>query len=212
MKRILYLGTDSGFVVEGCEVIHYPVIRLVPRIFSEEERIRYSEVLRSCSHCFFTSKNAVSIFFSTFPEAWEQLKKKSISIGPVTTKALQEKGISPLWEAVDFSQEGLIEEMQKHSWEGAYIFYPRSSLARPLLLNYLQNNKIACEVLDLYDTLPQMLTPVPCLEEIDEILFTSPSTIKAFFAIFPSIPDRIKTAFQGSVTKKAFFSYESSGS
>lgn len=206
MRKVLYLGTDKTFAMEGCEIIYYPVIFLLPRSPQDEKVKSCLKKLSSYTHCFLTSKNAVEILFTLSEDAVEVLSKKCISIGPATSAALRKRGITPVWEAAISSQEGIIEEMAKYSWENAYIFYPRSSLARSCLSSYLQYKNISYEVLDLYDTLYQAPHPVPSLEEVDEIIFTSPSTVLGFFKAFTELPKGKKVSFQGPVTEKAFYS------
>ncbi len=205
MKKVLYLGTDKTFFLEGCEVIHYPVILLIPKTLQDENLQRCLKKLPLFTHCFLTSKNAVEILFTLSLDALEALREKCISIGPATTLALQKRGITPLWEAKRSSQEGMIEEMQKYSWEDAYIFYPRSSLARSCLSSYLDKTRIAYEALDLYDTVCQVPQPIPSLEDIEEIIFTSPSTVEGFFRVFSKVPKEKKIRFQGSITEDAFY-------
>lgn len=205
MKKVLYLGTDSTFALEGCEVIHYPVILLIPRSFQEAKIQSCLKKLSLFTHCFLTSKNAVEILFTLSVDALETLREKCISIGPATSLALKKRGISPLWESAVSSQEGMIEEMKKYSWKEAYIFYPRSSLARSCLSSYLDQEKIAYEALDLYDTVWQEPRPIPSLEEVDEIIFTSPSTVEGFFRVFSKIPEGKKLTFQGPITEEAFY-------
>ena len=204
MQKILYLGTDKTFALKEYEVIHYPVIALIPRGLEDEKLKECLRKLPFFSHVFFTSKNAVDIFFSLASDGAALLQNKCISIGPATTIALQKRGITPLWEPALSSQEGIIEEMKKHSWKDAYIFYPRSSLARPLLSSYLEEINITYEALDLYDTVCQAPIPAPSLDEVDEIFFTSPSTVEGFFNIFPQIPMGKKLRFQGAVTEASF--------
>ncbi|MES2200112.1 MAG: uroporphyrinogen-III synthase [Chlamydiota bacterium] len=205
MRKVLYLGTDRNFSLEGCEVIHYPVILLVPKSIHDEKVQSCLKKLSLFTHCFLTSKNAVDILFTLSVEALESLREKCISIGPATSAALQKRGIVPLWEAAISSQEGMIEEMQKYSWENAYIFYPRSSLARSCLASCLDYKKITYEALDLYDTRCRDVKPTFSLEEIDEIIFTSPSTVKGFFKIFSKLPEGKKLRFQGPITEEAFY-------
>lgn len=204
MKKVLYLGTDQAFTLDGYEVIHYPVILLIPKTIQDEKVQDCLKNLQLFTHCFITSKNAVEILFSLSLDVLEKLQKKCVSIGPATSMALRKKGIIPLWEASLSSQEGVIEEMKKYSWKDAYIFYPRSSLARPLLASYLIQEKISYEALDLYDTVFQTPYPIPSLEDIQEIIFTSPSTVEGFFRIFPNMSEGKKLRFQGAVTEDAF--------
>ena len=208
MRQVLYLGTDPSSFVREPDLLHYPVIRLIPKKLEDQHLIFCFASIKNFSHFCFTSKNAVELFFS-FSKQFDLpieniLREKCISIGPVTTKALEVRGIKPLWEASIHTQEGVIEEMNKLSWEEAYILYPRSSLARPLLASYLSQRSIAFEALDLYDTVSQVLEPIPDLHNVKEIVFTSPSTVEGFFQIFEKIPADIKLSFQGPITEKAF--------
>lgn len=64
MKKALYLGTDpSYYKAKGVQIIHYPVIQIVPRIDSCV-KAAYSK-LSSYTHLLFTSKNTVQVFFSS---------------------------------------------------------------------------------------------------------------------------------------------------
>lgn len=208
MKKVLYLGTDSSSFSSEPDLLHYPVIRLVPKSLDDEHLVFCFSKIKAFSHFFFTSKNAVDLFFAACSHfclpAEDLLQEKCVSIGPVTSKALEIRGVKPLWEAAIHTQEGIIEDMQKYSWKDSYILYPRSSLARPLMAEYLSNQSIVFEALDLYDTVLQAEVPIPDLQSIKEIVFTSPSTVKGFFQIFKKIPDGVKVSFQGAITEKAF--------
>lgn len=208
MKKVLYLGTDPSSFAHEFPILHYPVIRLIPKSITDERLVFCFSRIEKFSHFLFTSKNAVDIFFAICRQfslpAEKLLCKKCISIGPVTSKALDDRGVSPLLEASVSTQEGVIERLSERSWGSWYLFYPRSSLARPLLSQYLLENAIPHEVLDLYDTVPQVLYPIPDLQDVKEIVFTSPSTIDGFFQIFKEVPKGIKVSFQGPITEKAF--------
>jgi uroporphyrinogen-III synthase len=201
MKKILYLGTKVPSHFLPGEVIHYPVIRLIPKSLSDlSDLSQFSFVL-------FTSKNAARIFCELCSQSQiTDLQGKCISIGPATTKALLEQGLSPCLEAKISTQEGLWDTLcQTVDLEGKFLLYPRSSLARKFLSTQLQKHKIACRIIDLYDV--DFIEPFTFTswEEIGEIVFTSPSTVEGFFRIFSHIPPQIKVTWQGPVTKEAFF-------
>ncbi len=191
MKKILYLGVDpKSFLLKGT-VVHYPVIKLVPR--------ELQEAIKPFTYCLLTSKNSVK-----FLKKHLDLRKfKCISIGPSTSFSLREEGVEPAIECSNSTQEGMIEEVSKLSKEEVF-FYPRSSRARSLLYSYLKKEGYSFQVLDLYDTILQKQLPVPSLEEFEEVVFTSPSTVDGFFQIYSSVPEGIKVTFQGPITKEAY--------
>jgi uroporphyrinogen-III synthase len=191
MKKVLYLGLNPQFFLREEEIIHYPVIKLIPRDIKGP--------FTGLTYCLFTSKNSVRLF-----KEHANLKDfKCISIGSSTSYFLKEEGIEPFIECSINTQEGLIEELQKLPKESSFL-YPRSSSARPLLASFLEKEGYLHQVVDLYDTVSEVPGEAPDLLEISEIFFTSPSTVEGFFKIYSSIPKGVKVSFQGPITEEAF--------
>ena len=113
MKTTLYLGTDpvhyeSQGKVTG-NMVHYPVIKIVPRPLDNPEIVQAYQDLDRYTHLIFTSKNAVRIFFSHLDSLQLNLKKKTlIAIGNVTADHLAARGHPPQFIAEQESQEGLV--------------------------------------------------------------------------------------------------------
>jgi uroporphyrinogen-III synthase len=204
MHRTLYLGTDpSAFKSEG-EVVHYPVIAICARDPHLPEITEAFADLQHYTHLLFTSKHTVRIFMhnlQVFGMHSDNLKGKQIlAIGTVTAAHLAAHAIDPTHVAEDETQEGMIELFKAQDLQNAYLFYPRSSLARKVLDEYLQTRHVRCSACSLYDTVPQCLEPVPVLEDFDEIVFTSPSTVDAFLRIYDNLPKNIKLTAIGPIT------------
>ncbi len=208
MKRTLYLGTDpTEFENRGGvlgHLIHYPVINIVPRSRQDPEIKRAFEEMDAYTHLIFTSKNAVNVFFSLLDRSVETLKDKTvIAVGQVTAAHLCMQGLLPHFVAAQETQEGIVDLLQEMDLKGAYFFLPRSSLSRPVLVHFFAERGIPFQACDLYDTVSQDLGPRPDLQEIDEIIFTSPSTVKGFMEIFGALPPGKKCLAIGPVTQKA---------
>ncbi len=182
MQHVLYLGLDpSRFSTEG-KVIHYPVIRIEPR---ENAAVQAAfSRMHEYTHLVFTSQNAVRIFFSHLPDAAQVDNKQMIAIGPATAVSLEQRGYLPLVAKIA-TQEGVVSLLETLPLEDALVFLPGSSLSRPLLSVYLAGRNVRFVVCPIYDTVCQKLEPVPSLEGIQEIVFTSPSTVDGFLRIFP---------------------------
>ena len=191
MRKVLYLGVNPSFFKTEGTLIHYPVIKLVPRSIEGP--------IRPFTHCLMTSKNSIK-----FLKGLVDVKTlKCISIGSSTTHSLKEEGVKPFIECSVSTQEGMIEEIKKLSKECSFL-YPRSSKARPLLASFLQEREYSHQVIDLYDTISQKPKEKVSLAEIDEIVFTSPSAVRGFLEIFSSIPEGVKVTFQGPITEEAY--------
>ncbi len=207
MKTTLYLGTSPAhFLCEG-HLIHYPVIRVVARSVHLPEVKRAYDALQEYTHLIFTSKNTVEIFFAHLKELGKDkslLKgKKIVAIGRVTERHLLLHDAMVDFVAEEETQEGVIKLLQEQNLENAHIFMPRSSLARDELLAFLQAAAVRTTICDLYDTLSQRLDPVPDLSTVDEIVFTSPSTVRAFLQIYGRLPRQKNLLAIGPITEQA---------
>ncbi len=183
----LYLGTECP----SAEYVHYPIIRIEPRPLPDNAH----EIFPTFTHIIFTSKNAVEIFLAHFSDLSSKIL---IAVGQATASRLPPSHI-----AQNESQEGIIELLQELDLANANMLLPRSSKARHLLDDFLQRCNVRYKVWDLYDPVPQIPFPLPPLDQFEEIIFTSPSTVKAFFKFFGKPPVHLKCTCQGHVTEEA---------
>lgn len=192
----LYLGTDP----ENCELkdlVHYPIIKTIPM----EIPSHMWEDFADYTHILITSKNAAQIFLSQLKAKSLLQSKQIIAIGKSTAAKLAQEGFAPHQIAQDETQEGIIELLKRQDLQDAYIFYPRSTLARKKLESYMIGRGIRHQICDLYETIFQKPEPFPDFSKIDEIIFTSPSTVKGFIAAFGSIPPHKKLTCIGPITE-----------
>ncbi len=211
MKTTLYLGTDpSEFEARGNakgHLIHYPVIKIVPRALNHPEIKQAFDDVQDYTHLIFTSKNAVKIFMDNLKllqcDVNGLAHRTVIAIGEVTAAHLSANRLPPQYTSVVETQEGVVQLLKTLNLDDAYIFLPRSSLSRPVLANYFQECQIRYQACDLYDTISQVVQPKPNLDQIDEIVFTSPSTVKAFIEIFGVLPRGKKCLAIGPITEQA---------
>lgn len=204
MLNILYLGLTPPPSSGHANLIHYPVIRVIPRSSFDPLIAAQFACLSKYSHFLFTSKSAVQVFFSFLKRLqpdFDLSRKYIIAIGKATAHLLRQKGLNPLVSAVS-TQEGMIEMLERMNLKDASFFLPRSAIARPVLTEYFRYKEVPFTGCDLYDTVFQKKEPVPDLAEIDEIVFTSPSTVDGFLQIFPEIPLDKKITVQGPITGK----------
>ncbi len=200
-KRILYLGLDpQRWPAEGT-LIHYPVIQ-TQRLDSLEVQ-RALQLWPQFTHVIFTSRSAVRHWW----EVKDNFDKQAIAIGEGTAMELRLRGVEPL-VAPEAIQEGVISLLEAmtlrvcgQSLRDSFLFFPHSKRARSALLEYLTKRGISFFSLDLYDTIFQKPEPVPSLDTIQEIVFTSPSTVDGFLQIFGSLPKNIRLTAIGPITR-----------
>ncbi len=193
-KEILYLGSTppSSFMY------HYPLLTI-------KKRPVHNPLVEQChSHIILTSKHAAEIFLSHCTK--EMLAQKTIyAIGPTTAKVILEKGYIVHGIPDIACQEGMIAFLETLALEGSHFLLPRSSIARECIDTYLTERNIPFCVRALYDTIAEKKAHSPPWNHIDEIYFSSPSTVDACSRFFPDVftNKEIRLTPIGPVTKKA---------
>ena len=145
----------------------------------------------------FMSSKAVKLLFDTAKnvDKFEQLQlavanTMVMSVGPKTTKALENEGIKVNFQPTRFSSVGVGEEFTKIHAVGKKVIVPRSGASTPFLKELL--NKIGIDVLEIYlydvcafqDTTQwNEFRELFSQDKIDGIVFTSASSVRGFFEI-----------------------------
>jgi uroporphyrinogen-III synthase len=205
-NNVLYLGLELPPILKNKNAIHYPIIKIVPYpIETQEIQIAFRDI-PNYTHLIFTSKSTVYIFFqymASFGFTLEQLHGKDfIAVGQATAKVMQEHGIEATIVPTEETAEGIVRELRSLSLEQAHIFWPHSALSRRILTEFFEKHSLCYTECLLYETQPHCpALPVPDFSQIDEIIFTSPSTVNAFIEIFGELPKGIKLTSIGPITQ-----------
>jgi uroporphyrinogen-III synthase len=97
--------------------------------------------------------------------------------------------------------EGLIQLLDTMDLTQAFVLWPHSALSRPVLYDYFQERKVKLHHPVLYDTETAKPKELVDLQQFDEVFFTSPSTVDAFFEIYGKPPLHLKLRSIGSITE-----------
>lgn len=197
MKTVLYLGLDPTHCKAEGHIIHCPLIEIVPRPVDESA----FEALAEYTHVLVTSKSAIQILTDYLPDTTLLKDKKFLAVGQVTAKHIQKHGLTVSAIAQDETSEGVIKEILAVLPKSAYLFWPHSSLSRPVIRDYLNREGYKYRECLLYDTLPKKPNKPIDLDAIDEIIFTSPSTVDAFIQFFGPLPQNKTLRAIGPITE-----------
>lgn len=192
---ILHLGLDpSACPSKGC-VLHYPVVR--PKRI-DEQFDRLIRAWKDATHLLFTSKTAVHFL----PElSWKG--KTVLVVGEKTAAVVRKKGVEPII-APFAEQEGVIELFKTLDLRNVSLLWPRSSRARPILSEFFKKEQIDAQEVELYEPVFHRPGVPPALEEIDEIVFMSPTCVEGFRKIYPrGLLQQKKFTFQGRITSQS---------
>ena len=185
-RTTLYLGIDPP---AGDHILHYPIIHT--------SEIPYDlPNLNHVTHTLFTSKTAARLLSPI-----KALKSKPcIAIGQSTADILLKHGFqSPKIPSIATS-EGVVKLLKTLNLQKGHLLWPHSVLSRPVISQYLKQHKIPHSSVPVYTTTAQSPFPLTDFTSIREIVFTSPSTVDAFFTLYPNLPKKIKLIPIGPIT------------
>ncbi len=191
--RCLYTGLDPSRYRRSC--VHVPFIATHPL----PDLQHHMEYLFQYDSILVTSRMAATLLFQ-----YVQIHTTYYAVGHATAAIVKEYGFSvltPKWEQAE-GICALWEEMPPRS-----IGYPHAAEIRPVILPWLEAHHIPFYAFPAYWTERLRPDPLPCLEEFDEVIFTSPSTVDAFFACYPHWPEKVRFCSLGAVTQTALERY-----
>jgi uroporphyrinogen-III synthase len=208
--RSLYLGLEVARQWKESQrnqtLIHCPIIQIEECSLDQEEMVEAFQHFAHCNYLILTSKVAVRLFFNAlfhFGYSERTLKKIVIlAIGAETAKSIESFGVVVSHVAANETSEGMTKLLHALDLTSAHFFYPCSALARPVIANFFKQRDIPFHQIPLYTTVTRS-----CKEEIlqilpivDELIFTSPSTVNAYIELFQSIPWDKKISSIGPIT------------
>ena len=204
-RRILFTGlSQERFFAKGT-YFHVPLIKIEPlsdykQFDSNLKRIdRFDWIV-------FASRFGVEYFFKRLRLIGSDVRAlkgiKIAAVGASTKNRLFDFGISTDLVPKIESSKGLIERFKKEDLNGKRIFLPRSDLSDKNLENRLKTLGAKISSSFAYTNVIPEYLPDLDLGFFDEIMFTSPSTVRNFKKRYKGLPKGIKVSCIGEVTLK----------
>ena len=140
----------------------------------------YIKKLKDYEHIVFTSVNAVNMFFDYLVEEKfdiRLLKAKFYCVGRATDKALMQRGIMSFVVAKEFIATNLFDNMKEHIKSEDKVLIPCSNLSNDFLQTKLKELKANVDRVNIYNTTKGQVRNQNAFDEVDVVLYTSPSTV-----------------------------------
>ncbi len=159
----------------GLEAIPLEVIRLIPDNKEIENLRRMLD--NEYDYILFMSANAIDMLDNIL----DKLRgKKIIAVGPKTRSRLEAYNIKVALMPERYSSYGIIDLLSKMNVKGKSILIPRSAAANSYLKEELERLGMNVHEVRFYNTKPNKITEED-IKDIDCIIFTSASSVHAFF-------------------------------
>ncbi len=185
----------------GAEVVETPAIRIEPRTLELPP-------LEGLALLCLTSPNGVRLLFEALGRAGLDARALGgttvAAIGPGTAAELERHGVRADVVPERFVAEGLLEALESLPLEGRRVLVARAAEARDVLPDTLRERGAEVDVLPLYDTVAEHLSPqqLESLERVGYVTFTSSSTVRFFLSAGGFVPDGARVVSIGPVTSE----------
>lgn len=201
IKRTLY----TGLTCTNDDYIHTPLIEIHPLGKGSIEQQLLVEAIaniRKYNYLLFTSRHAVNAFFSICDNINSLKNIQIVSIGETTSQAIRDHGISEIAQVEKDDSYGVIDYFKEQNAEEKHILFPRSNIALPLIPNGLRELGYTVDAVVAYQNLMPKNPRRVNLSNIRRIVFTSPSTIDNFIAVYGSLPSNKEYITRGRITEE----------
>ncbi len=178
----------------GARVISFPTIKIVPARDGSPLETALARFSRD-DWILLTSRNAVdAVARTTKADVAEALGEVRIAVvGQATHRRLTDLGMQADFVPSQFNMATLCSELiQKANVDGQRFLYPCGDLADAEGPQALRHAGAIVDAIEAYRTIPDDTADADALrrslaaEEIDAIVFASPSAVQAFFKMIPS--------------------------
>ena len=184
----------TGLTSPDATYIHTPLIEIVPMDDDTPLRRAIADI-DSYDYVLFTSRYAAK-----YVEGLSVRHTKIVSIGRTTTKALHQIGVEEVSEVEEDNSYGVVSWFRSQS--RGRVLIPRSNLALPIIPEGLRQLGFEVNCVTAYiNRMPEHPNKVN-LDEIDRIVFTSPSTIDNFIRLYGALPEKKELVTRGPITEQ----------
>lgn len=184
----------TGLTSPDANYIHTPLIEIVP-VDDDTQLLRAIADIDSYDYVLFTSRYAAK-----YVGALSVRHTRIVSIGRTTTKALHQIGVEEVEEVEEDNSYGVISWFSRQP--RGRVLIPRSNLALTIIPQGLRQLGFEVDCVTAYiNRMPEHPKKVN-LDEIDRIVFTSPSTIDNFIRLYGALPEKKELVTRGPITEQ----------
>ncbi|MCK4998560.1 MAG: uroporphyrinogen-III C-methyltransferase [Anaerohalosphaera sp.] len=201
--RILLLGISAERYRELGTIIHRPIISCRPI----QNNAPLTNAVKSAGDydwLIFTSANAIKFFFEALYanglDSRTLANTKIAAIGKATARSLSNHGLRADICPKTESSTGLLEEFDRIDITGKKLLLPQARIATEQLPTGLTEMGADVTKIDAYKTIEVDPGEID-FDYIDQVLFTSGSSVHAFINKFGKLPENVKAICLGKPTQ-----------
>ncbi len=204
-KRSLFTGLSRERFFTKSAYFHLPLIKLEP-LEDYEEFDNHLKNIKEFDWVVFTSRYGAEYFFKRLNNLGFDTRDlsgiKIAAIGSSTKERLLDFGVRADLVPEQESSRGLFGKLREIPIKGKKIFLPRSDISDKGLGEKLRKIGAKVTASSAYRNVPAKELPDLDLNTFDEIIFTSPSTVRSFRKRYKKVAGNTRIKCIGDVTLK----------
>ncbi|MBU1996985.1 MAG: uroporphyrinogen-III synthase [Candidatus Omnitrophica bacterium] len=202
--NILYTGTSPKKYKLLGNIIHFPMVEILRIDFGEKEARQIINDLDRYHTILFASRFGVKYFFELLEQNGYLISDMSIkdfiAIGQDTAYALKWYNMEPVLTAEIAIGQSLFDDIaRKYDLNNKKILFPRASNISAWMKRELDRLEVNVEEIIVYSN-KKPNKKLLSFEDVDKILFTSPSTVNNYLEDYLIIPDSWEILCKGPLT------------
>jgi uroporphyrinogen III methyltransferase/synthase len=204
-KLVFFTGLSNERYFEDKIYFHLPLIKIEP-MDDYRELDSYIKNIKRFDWIVFASRYGVEYFFKRLKIANLDSRVlngiKIAAVGNSTKNRLLDFGVLADLVPKNESANGLIEEFKNVGLEYKRVFLPRSNISDKGLSEAFEKMGATTKTAFAYKNVIPKDLPNLDLNLFDEIMFTSPSTVRNFKKRYKNVPKNVEIRCIGDVTLK----------
>lgn len=208
---LLYLGLDPSDYHTDHPIIHYPLVKVQNKPYSAYECCHVFSEIQKYTHVIFTNVIEVQLFIecagSHGYKLEDLLKIQFIALGAEVFRTAKAKNLPAVYISRDAEYAYLLHWLALRSTEKMYLCISKAGFSIPPIRHAILSRQIRHQVYHLYDITMHVPKVLIDLADIEQIVFTSPLTVKVFVSLYHHIPAEKTLISMDSSTREVLNRY-----
>lgn len=189
---LLYLGLDPSDYDTDQTIIHYPLVKATHKSYSTYDCCHVFSQIQKYTHVILTNLIEVQLFIECSKSHGYTKQDLSgiqfVAIGSEVFRAAKALDLPAICITKDPGYNPLLYWLALRSVEKMYLCISKSGFSIPPIRHAIIQRSIRHQIYHLYDLSMHIPKVLIDLEDIEQIVFTNPITVKVFFSLYNRIP------------------------
>lgn len=189
---LLYLGLDPSDYDTDQTIIHYPLVKATHKSYSAYDCCHVFSQIQKYTHVILTNLIEIQLFMECSTSHGYTNQDLSgiqfVALGSEVFRTAKSLNLPVIRITKDPGYIHLLHWLALRSVEKMYLCISKSGFSIPPIRHVILQKSIRHQIYHLYDLSMHIPKVLIDLQDIEQIVFTNPITVKVFFSLYNRIP------------------------